>query len=258
MNDYDWYCFCFITGTISSAQQLNLNSFNSSWSNSLKPAAVNPRWSGNGSETQRHKGKRKERGERGGKNRGEGPDCSYSLTPRCSCHFKKWSNIINGGLAGPDILLRLTSPRPSHHYHGPSSIKIQSLLRLVWLRRASVQIRGADPLLSVLRGGGGGWGCPQRLLHPDWAWSELKLCGSCLISVVLWTKSRENRRQPQSMVGYTRKYSEKYLVHSKQLMQRWCRNNCAKIMTEFCGYCQPDFFLLIFLKYDFNETEIFF
>lgn len=40
MNDYDWYCFCFITGTISSAQQLNLNSFNSSRSNSLKPAAV--------------------------------------------------------------------------------------------------------------------------------------------------------------------------------------------------------------------------
>lgn len=130
-------------------------------------------------ETQREE---KRKGERGGKNRGEGPDCRYSLTPRCSCHFKKWSNIINGGLAGPDILLRLTSPRPSHHYHGPSSIKIQSLLRLVWLRRASVQIRGADPLLSVLRGGGvGGWrgvprgSCTQSGPGQSWSCVEVVL-----------------------------------------------------------------------------------
>lgn len=32
-------------------------------------------------------------------------------------------------------------PRPSHHYGGPSRIKIQSLLWLVWLRRASAQER---------------------------------------------------------------------------------------------------------------------
>lgn len=83
-------------------------------------------------------------------------NCCDPLIPRQSCHFKKWSNIINGGLRGLTSCSNSPVPRPSHHYGRPSSIKIQSLLWLVWLRRATGQRRGSDPLLPLP-------GSPQRL-----------------------------------------------------------------------------------------------
>lgn len=76
-------------------------------------------------------------------------NCSDPLVPRRPCHFKKWSNIINGGLWGLTSCSNSPVPRPSHHYGGPSRIKIQSLLWLVWLRRATAQRRGSDPLLPL-------------------------------------------------------------------------------------------------------------
>lgn len=76
-------------------------------------------------------------------------NCSDPLFSRQSCHFKKWSNIINGGHQGLTFCSNSPVPRPSHHYGGPGSIKIQSLLWLVWLRRASAQRRSSDPLLAL-------------------------------------------------------------------------------------------------------------
>lgn len=76
-------------------------------------------------------------------------NCSDPLFSRQSCHFKKWSNIINGGHQGLTFCSNSPVPRPSHHYGGPGSIKIQSLLWLVWLRRASAQRRSSDPLLPL-------------------------------------------------------------------------------------------------------------
>lgn len=123
MNDYDWYCFCFITGTISSAQQLNLNSFNSSRSNSLKPAAVNPRWSGKGSETQRHKGKRKERGREGVKTEGRVPTADIPSPQGVP------ATLRNEAISLMEASLGLTScsdsPVPVHHTitTGPAVLK---------------------------------------------------------------------------------------------------------------------------------------
>lgn len=98
------------------------------------------------------------KGEEGTKREGRAlyANCCDPLVPRQSCHFKKWSNIINGGLWGLTSCSNSPVPRPSHYYGRPSSIKIQSLLWLVWLRRATAQRRGSDPLLPLP-------GSPQRL-----------------------------------------------------------------------------------------------
>lgn len=107
------------------------------------------------------------------------------LVPRRFCHFKRWSNIINGGLRGADILLQFTSPRPSHHYGGPSRIKIQSLLWLVWLRRATAQRRGLWPIVESPEAAAGLRSQAAAQTSPGHCWGFIIIdCDASLLNVL--------------------------------------------------------------------------